>query len=281
MRRNIPYIVTVHDAWWISDDQFLVNDDGFLQFPSRDVLADSKNSRHGNRSIARRQRLASLLQNAQAVLSVSAPFAEIYTNAGIGNVTVVENGTPVIESAERAPRGDGRVALGHIGGRSAHKGAALIEAALRRNEFTNLHLTMVDGTLGSGQSVDTIWGTTPVTLTAPFPQSEVAQLYGALDVLLAPSTWPESYGLVTREALQAGLWVVASDLGAIGQDIVEGQNGNVVKVDTTAGLYEVLQRIDDDHTRYIFRGSSPVHDRKRNAKNQAADIHSIYDRLAK
>ena len=276
LSRGIPYIVTVHDGWWISDHQFLVDEDGFLQLPGTDVLADCESSRHGTASIARRQRLASLLQNAQAVLSVSTPFAEVYTNAGIKNVTVVENGTPVIEPAARTARDDGRVALGHIGGRSAHKGAALIEAALRKNEFKHLHLTMVDGALGPGQSINTVWGSTPVTLIAPVPQSDVAQLYGALDVLLAPSTWPESYGLVTREALQSGLWVVASDLGAIGQDIVEGKNGNVINVETTARLCQVLRQMDDDPERYIFQQSSKFEKSMRRSCQQAAKIYSYY-----
>ena len=179
----------------------------------------------------------------------------------------------MIEQVEQA---DGRVALGHIGGRSAHKGAALIEAVLRKNEFDRLHLTMVDGMLERGQAIDTMWGTTPVTLIAPRPQSEVAQLYGALDVLLAPSTWPESFGLVTREALQCGLWVVASDLGAIGQDIVEGQNGEVVSVVTAAELCQVLQKIDGNSDRYIFNDRTLVKKPRRRPSDQASEIYSIY-----
>jgi glycosyltransferase involved in cell wall biosynthesis len=212
-------------------------------------------------------------------LSVSASFAEIYANAGIAKLRVVENGTPALQIAEHRSRSDRRVALGHIGGRSAHKGASLIEATLRRGDYSNLHLTMVDGTLGPGQSVNTQWGTTPVTLTAPFSQSQVAQLYGSLDVLLAPSTWPESFGLVTREALNNGLWVVTSNLGAIGQDVVEGNNGHVIDVTTTQGLSEVLSRIDNDSDRYRERPSfrSSI---IRSMADQAAELHVLYQELS-
>jgi glycosyltransferase involved in cell wall biosynthesis len=190
LARNIPYVVTLHDAWWISDNQFLVDDDGLLQLPSTDVLSDCAHSSNRVASMARRQRLTSLLQNSRANLSVSAPFARIYSEAGITRLRVVENGTPPIAEVVRSPRSDGRVALGHVGGRSSHKGASLIEASLRRGAYKNLHLTMVDGTLVAGQSIDMIWGTTPVTLTAPYPQAQVAKLYSQFDVLLAPSTWP-------------------------------------------------------------------------------------------
>lgn len=278
LRRNIPYVVTLHDAWWISDHQFLVDEDGLLRLPGTDALADCDAGRDRLQSIARRQRLTSLLQSSQGNLSVSTPFADIYAKAGITGLREVENGTPALKEVVRSPRADGRVALGHVGGRSAHKGASLIEAALRRGNYENLHLTMIDGTLSSGQSIDTLWGTTPVTLTAPFPQSEVGRLYGQLDVLLAPSTWPESFGLVTREALGSGLWVVASNLGAIGREVVEDRNGYVIDTTTGRDLNRVLAKLDADPARY--KASPPAQvEAPRSMADQADALHEIYHAL--
>ena len=275
LRREIPYLVTLHDGWWVSDHQFLVDKDGLLQLPSTDILGSVVSGPDRLQSVARRQRLASLLQNSTVNLAVSAPFAKVYEDAGIAGLRVVENGTPPIGEVVRSLRHDGRVALGHVGGRSAHKGASLIEATLRRGNFQNLHLTMVDGTLEPGQSVDTIWGTTPVTLTASVPQSQVGQLYGQLDVLLAPSTWPESFGLVTREALSSGLWVVASNLGAIGEGIEDDLNGYVIDVASTRDLRQVLEKIDADPDRY----RSVPHGRPKKARSmddQAVELYDIY-----
>ena len=47
--------------------------------------------------------------------------------------------------------------------------------------------------------------------------------YSNHDVLIAPSIWPESFGLVTREALSAGLWVIASDAGALAEPILKSE----------------------------------------------------------
>lgn len=278
VERRIPYLVSLHDAWWISDHQFLVDEDGLLRMPSRDVIADSASGLRPLTSMARRQRLTSLLQHAEANLSVSDSFARVYEDAGVAKVRVVENGAPSITDVVRTPRADGRVALGHIGGRASHKGASLIEAALRRGSYANLHLTIVDGNLASGQSVDTTWGTTPVTMTAPYSQSQVGRLYSQLDVLLAPSTWPESFGLVAREAFGGGLWLVASNLGAIGQDVDEGRNGFVIDVSSTIGLSEVLSRIDADPGRYR---TAPAISRcaARSMADQARELHSTYRRI--
>jgi hypothetical protein len=47
----------------------------------------------------------------------------------------------------------------------------------------------------------------------------MAGFYSEQDVLFAPSIWLESYGLVSREALSAGLWVVAAQTGAMADPI--------------------------------------------------------------
>jgi glycosyltransferase involved in cell wall biosynthesis len=280
LQREIPYLVTFHDGWWISDNQFLVDEDGFLRLPTSDIINDCRNRPSPLESIERRQRLQSLLRNAKVLLAVSAQFAEVYGNAGIERVHSVENGLPEHQVATRKRRPDGRLALGHIGGRSAHKGAFLIEATLRQEHYDNLHVTMVDGTLPAGERVETTWGTTPVTLTGPYPQSEVGQLYGHLDVLLAPSTWPESYGLVTREALWHGLWVVASNLGAIADGIQPGRNGFVIDTSTTADLKKILHELDKQPDYY---SNSPDASTRtlRSSSEQARELHQIYWEIAR
>ncbi len=81
-------------------------------------------------------------------------------------------------------------------------------------------MTVVDHAHDGDYLREEVWGTTPVRIIGRVAQERICDLYADLDVLLAPSLWPESFGLVTREARTAGLWVVASDRGAIGEEIV-------------------------------------------------------------
>jgi glycosyltransferase involved in cell wall biosynthesis len=274
--RKTPYFVTLHDGWWISDHQFLVDANDVLRLPSTDVydaappegisLADS---------VMRRQRLADLLDDAEQVLAVSESFAEIHRRAGVRKVVAVPNGVPQIRPVEGAPRADGRLVLGHLGGRSLHKGARLVEAVLRTNAFEHLALTMVDNTLEPNARSERIWGNTPVLLRGPCPQSEVASLYASFDVLLAPSIWPESFGLVAREACALGLWVVASDRGAVAEDIEDGRNGFVVDVSDGRGLTKVLGELDRDFRR--FKQPAPAATKPmRTAADQGRDIAELY-----
>lgn len=267
--RGVPYLVTVHDGWWASPHQFFVDPDGFPRLPSpAPVGAEAE----------RRRVLMPLLRDADAVVAVSDSFADLHRALGLANVVALPNGVAGGIASRHVDRADGRVRLGHLGGRSVQKGATLVEAVLRRGNFGNLDLLMVDHALERGERVDALWGTTPVTLVGPAPPDEVGALYGALDVLLAPSVWPESFGLVTREALAGGLWVVASDRGAVADGVTEGVNGFVVDVADGAGLAAVLGRMDGNPAAFSAGPAGPPPP-MRSARDHARDTAALYARV--
>ena len=103
-----------------------------------------------------------------------------------------------------------------------HKGYHLVQAALKQGRFPNLELTVVEHRRFGGPVIRTVWGETPVRFVGKTRQEEMHLFYGDQDVLLAPSIWPEPFGLVSREAIAAGLRVVASDRGAIGEEVEPG-----------------------------------------------------------
>ena len=70
------------------------------------------------------------------------------------------------------------------------------------------------------------------------------ELYAELDILAAPSLWPESFGLVTREALLAGVPVIASNRGDVGRHVTPGVDGWIVDVTTPQALHDLLVRLD-------------------------------------
>jgi glycosyltransferase involved in cell wall biosynthesis len=72
------------------------------------------------------------------------------------------------------------------------------------------------------------WNGYPVRFIPPVAMGKMANFYATQDVLVAPSIWPESFGLVTREAISAGLWAIASDIGALADPIANKINGSRV-----------------------------------------------------
>jgi len=269
-RRHVPYVVTLHDGWWISPHQFIVARDGRPE--TYDYRPEAAALLPERARITQRA-----LEGAAAVLAVSEAFAEVHRKAGLETVEVVENGVSTLPERRLHPGPEGRVRLGLIGGMSRHKGYALLRAALYARRFENLDLVVADHGMATGRTREEVWNGTPVLFLPRTPLSEVGTVYGRIDVLLAPSVWPESYGLVTREALALGLWVVASDRGAVGQDVVEGENGFVVDVSDHHALVDVLGRIDADPERYR---APPAHrPTLRRATEQAQALHEVYQRI--
>lgn len=268
--RGIPYLITLHDGWWISPNQFIIDDSDRVELYDYARRQDPDFP-------SRARALWRPLLGAARLLPVSESFADLHREAGLDNITTVENGVSWLPECHREPSPSGRVRLAHIGGASRHKGVHLVRNALLANAYEHLELLLIDHALAPGTERREVWGTTPVTVAAKMPQSRIAELYGRTDVLLAPSIWPESYGLVVREALATGAWAVASDRGAIGSDIAEGENGFRVDVSNYEGLARALWTIDRDHERYLRAPDKAPE--IRTAADQADALAALYEEV--
>ncbi|OUM36987.1 glycosyl transferase [Pseudomonas putida] len=273
---KIPYMVTIHDAWWISDFQFLVDHNSkvypqghpdpyqVIEMPANMKLADS---------IERRRDLKELLHSASKVLTVSNAFAEIYRQNGIPQIEVVANGVSSdIPWTQKDTSYTKRVVCGHIGGMSEHKGYYLLKEAVLQSQPENLELLVVDHSKEEGYEHQSLWGKVPVTFIGRVSQKGIIDLYGKIDVLFAPSMWPESFGLVTREAVASGCWVVASNMGGIGEDIAPGKNGYVIEPSLEA-LVVILKHISSSITQHKAASETEV---RRTSASQAMDLEKIY-----
>jgi glycosyltransferase involved in cell wall biosynthesis len=59
--------------------------------------------------------------------------------------------------------------------------------------------------------------------------SETREMYGAFDVTVVPSVFPEPFGCVVMESMAAGTPVVGSNCGGIPEQIVDGSTGMLFK----------------------------------------------------
>ncbi|MDF2184458.1 glycosyltransferase [Grimontia hollisae] len=248
-----PYIVTAHDAWWISDHQFLIDDngntypEGHPDIYSHRTLPD--NVTLGD-SIERLVYFRELLNAAKKLLTVSDSFAGIYRKNGYSKIEINKNGiSPTTDWSTKDTSNVERVICGHIGGMSNHKGYFLLKETVDYVQPENIEMLIVDHSKPEGYKHKTAWGKVPVMFIGRVSQINIVELYRKIDVLFAPSLWPESYGLVTREAAACGCWVVASDIGAISEDIIEGKTGITIHPNLDS-LIEILRIIECDKKKY-------------------------------
>ena len=64
-----------------------------------------------------------------------------------------------------------------------------------------------------------------LNLAGQYEPQQVRQLLRDVDCLVAPSQWPETFLLVTREAMACGVPVIVSRLGALPDAVRHGENG--------------------------------------------------------
>jgi glycosyltransferase involved in cell wall biosynthesis len=76
-------------------------------------------------------------------------------------------------------------------------------------------------------------------------RASVFELFRAADASLLSSSW-ESFGLVVAEALAVGTPVLATNVGGVGEVLVDGENGLLVPPDDSTALGEAIGRFFAD-----------------------------------
>jgi GT2 family glycosyltransferase/glycosyltransferase involved in cell wall biosynthesis len=77
-------------------------------------------------------------------------------------------------------------------------------------------------------------------------RAELPRVLQTLDVLVFPSVWEETSGIGAREALMAGVPVVASRIGGVPELVEDGRNGLLVAPGDAAALAAALRRLVDE-----------------------------------
>ena len=255
-RMSIPYEIILHDAWWMSSEQFLVSAAGRLIDPANPLDHFDQEPTEEERDLAfeRRHVLYEVLENAERRVAVSSAFKAVCESAGIADITVQENdftSMRIDTSQKEAVKSDKNYLykVCHIGGMSLHKGYQLLRRAVHQLP-PNLpfQFTIIDHRLmSSADHYTSTWNGYEINFLAPIPMDEMPIFYSNHDVLIAPSIWPESFGLVSREALSAGLWVIASNSGALAEPILQSsqQVGKVIGVNQLQDLIDAIVEIPE------------------------------------
>lgn len=85
-----------------------------------------------------------------------------------------------------------------------------------------------------------------VSFLGMLPHNEVLRLFQASDIAVAPSIFPEPFGMVVCEAMAAGTPVIASRVGGIPEVVLEGKCGILVSRGDHCQLAEALYRLVED-----------------------------------
>jgi glycosyltransferase involved in cell wall biosynthesis len=283
--RGIPYVITLHDPWWLCARQFMVRDDGTYCFQRKIDLRVCEACFLGARHVRDRfALLRDVLDQAALLISPSAAHRELYLAQGIApeKILVAPNGVRLPQAA--MPRAPGRhPRFGYVGGDEKVKGYSLVKQVFGGLARDDWELVLVDNTLNLGYaSIDpSDWhGRGTVRIVPAYAQHTMDDFFAGIDVLLFPSQWKESFGLTVREALARDVWVIATDGGGPADAITDGVNGTLIPLDGQHhNLQRAVQALLDDPARLTGYRNPLKHDIA-GYDDQAAHLRGVLAHVA-
>ncbi len=196
-----------------------------LRAPARQVLARvGAGAREHERMGARLEAGRALFEGASRVISPSVHLGERLVAAGWlrrERLRVVD--LPLVAPVRPAPPpGRGEVRFLFVGHLLPTKGVGVLVEAFQGLEGGELTVAgpqvPYDGRPGWAERLVETLGQTPrARYAGTFGDAERQAVFDAADVLVVPSTWEENSPLVVREAVAAGLRVVASAVGGVAE----------------------------------------------------------------
>jgi glycosyltransferase involved in cell wall biosynthesis len=265
VQEGVPYVITLHDAWWLCERQFMVREDQkYCGQQKVDLRTCSKCVADSAGTYRRSFYLRKVLEEAALLLTPSEFQRQLYVANGMApaRVAVNKNGVllPARTQTQTRAQWQGRparpagapVRFAYLGGRAAHKGYFWLKDILEAMPESGYVLRITDIALRMGPpSMHAGEWRVPgrVEVVPPYEQSGMDDFFDGVDVLLIPSQWKESFGLAAREALARGVRVIATASGGVVEDIVDGVNGAVVPIGDADAFRDAMREAMADAAR--------------------------------
>ena len=256
-KRGIPSVVTMHDAWWLCERQFMMRSN--LTFCGQEAIDTDVCATcipTPSTAVMRKERSLAVLNACDRVLVPSEHWRRLMAGSGVRSDILFVNANGVARPPEgwrRTPR-SGPVRLGFVGGRNPIKGYHQVVDALELIKRSDYELRIADPAEQMGEPRTTpddwpVWGL--VDIIPAYVRSGTDDFFDSIDVLLNPTRANESYGLAVREAVLRGVWPVTSDTPAILEAVTDGVDATVLPEGAGAPeLARAISAILDDPSRY-------------------------------
>jgi len=218
---------------------------------ARPPAAPQERAAHAAQMSHRTETLLDWLQLADQCLAPSEFVKAVYVRHGLASKAIsvlplgVARVTPVVARGERDPA----LTMVYAGSLQYHKGPDVLIRAVQTLTHLNWRLLL----FGYGDPADPFLtevralaaGDSRIEFRPPFNQAALPQILAEADVVVVPSRCYETYSLIAREALLAGLPVVASRLGALPEVVKDGVNGYLVPPADVEALAGALARLPE------------------------------------
>ena len=263
---GLPYVVTLHDFWWIcANANLLTNYSGAnCAGPvahlncTRCVVARSNQAAAWLAAplitgslVWRAHQLRTILAGAAQVITPSAFMRDWYAAHGVDThqLRVLAPGVeePPAPLPVRQRRQDEPLRLLYLGSIARIKGVHIVVAALRQVQGAVELWIAGDLTVDPAYSAELCQlATEQVTFLGRLDRAGVWQTLAQVDAVLVPSLSNESYCFVAREAFAAGVPIIVAEIGALAEVVRHKVDGLLVAAGDTQAWQAAIQSVIDD-----------------------------------
>lgn len=183
------------------------------------------------------------------------------------------------QERERPPGAPLRIL--YVGILLPHKGAHVLIDAVKGLPSDAIEVSVYGATLPFWQPyVDRLQEKArdlPVRFCGVYSHEQLGSILARHDVLVMPMIWEETFSLLTREALMAGVPVIAARRGALPEVVQDGVNGLLFEAENAADLRRCLARlIAEPELVNRLRSLTPV---VKTTEEYAGELEEMYTQL--
>ena len=228
---EIPYTITMHDAWFACPRQFMLDkEQKFCNQTCADAeICNNRCDISHKDFYKRKHKIYDLIKKANCIYSPTSVFnKQIEQNFPNIKFEVNSNGID-FEPQHTNKNNKEKIVFGFFGGKEAVKGYFFIKEILNHYN-SNWEIILIDtaSKFGIKSINNSEWNNNAIILDY-VKHEDMYKIFQQIDVLLFPSEWNESFGLTVREAIANDVFVICSDCGGPTAAIAHGENGLIFK----------------------------------------------------
>jgi glycosyltransferase involved in cell wall biosynthesis len=173
--------------------------------------------------------------------------------------------------------------FGYIGSLLPHKGVDLMLRIFLQLDVPNAELWLHGFELPGSPFAKALHGLADhnpqIHFAGSYDKSELPNILNQLDVLLIPSLWHETFSFVTREAVLAGLPIVASRMGGIPEAIDDGVNGLLLPPGDVGAWVTAMRRLVKEPTLIAAFHRAQLTRQVKSMREHAAELNQLYTQM--
>jgi glycosyltransferase involved in cell wall biosynthesis len=186
-----------------------------------------------------------IVASPKVVISPSKFLADFYQQRGFfpaSDLRVIPNPAPDIDVHPKPQKADKKLHLLFVGQLERHKGILmLLDIVNRMGDDVMLHIA------GEGSMQDYVQTRAKLDKRIHYhgfiPFEHLVHMFDLCDVTLVPSLCYENSPTVIYESFQAGVPVIASNIGGVGELVKDGENGYLITPGDADALRKAIEKM--------------------------------------